>query len=173
MRLARQFFAPLIVAILTLAGTAGVSPSSPTVFGDLSSYSAADYPPGRAVIGSWDDVESTSGAEPSQAWNCTAYASDPSKVRLQIRGEGSQFCSGVGWSPQKVRVQIQRQRWWGWQTVSSSESGYQYNDFITRAPAYNCFETGTYAYRIVTTGWVQGGARSVSAQSMNYLRTTC
>ena len=40
-------------------------------------------------------------------------------------------------------------------------------------PQYYCKGKGTETYRIVTTGWAQGGQYGQSVQSLNYLRVTC
>ena len=55
------------------------------------------------------------------------------------------------------RVELQRHRWHGWQTLSSRN--YQRGEHIATL-AYNCGGQGTYTYRLVYTWWPPGQKRS-------------
>jgi len=88
-------------------------------------------------------------------------------------GDGSQICSGVGFAPEKIRTQIQRHRWWGWETVKTDSTGWSSSNIRTLLPAYDCSDDGTFTYRLVTTGWAQNGAYSQDVQSANDVRFTC
>lgn len=108
------------------------------------------------------------------SWVCTVYASDPRRSDVFIEGDGSQFCSGSGYAATKITVKVQRHRWYGWQTMRSQSTGWSSSGFIELVDvAYDCSGDGTYTYRIVTTGYANGGLYSQSVQSLNYLRVSC
>jgi hypothetical protein len=107
------------------------------------------------------------------AWSCTVYASDPRRSYYDVEGEGFQSCFATGWSPQRLAISIQRQRWYGWQTMDTEYIPYTTGNWSDRTIWYNCYNTGTWTYRVVVTGYAQGGRSGKSVQSENYLRTTC
>lgn len=90
------------------------------------------------------------------------------------RVDGSQFCSGSGYAATKITVKVQRHRWYRWQTMRSQSTGWSSSGFIELVDVgYDCSGDGTYTYRIVTTGYANGGLYSQSVQSLNYLRVSC
>lgn len=130
---------------------------------------ATDLPTAEASYGGGG-----AGTRAAATWNCTAYASDPSKFANTIDGEGFQSCSGVGWSPQRITVVIQRYAYFGfWNNRATIDSGYAYVNFIQRDRIYDCSGTGSQLYRVVTGGFAAGGSASIAVQSLNYLRVTC
>jgi hypothetical protein len=128
-------------------------------------------PIGKATFG--QNTASASDSKTAAPWVCTVYASDIWKDGEWAEGEGSQFCSGSGYSPMMIRTQIQRDRWWGWETVKTDTSSWSSGYMVTLLPGYDCDGDGTFTYRLVTTGWAQGGAYSRDVQSLNYVRFTC
>ena len=142
---------------------------TPTV--SLVPATSMDMPTGNATFG--PEVASTSDSRTAASWVCTVYASDIWKSGEWAEGEGSQFCSGAGYSPIMIRTQIQRDRWWGWETVKTDTSSWTSGYMITLLPGYDCDGDGTFTYRLVTTGWAAGGAYSQNVQSLNYVRFSC
>lgn len=132
---------------------------------------ATDMPIGKATFG--PNAAPASDSKTAARWVCTVYASDIWKDGEWAEGEGSQFCSGSGYSPMMIRTQIQRHRWWGWETVKTDTSSWSSGYMVTLLPGYDCDGDGTFTYRLVTTGWAQGGAYSQNVQSLNYVRFTC
>ncbi len=132
---------------------------------------ATDMPIGKATFG--PNTASASDSKAAARWVCTVYASDIWKDGEWAEGEGSQFCSGSGYTPHMIRTQIQRHRWWGWETVKTDTSSWTSGYMVTLLPGYDCDGDGTFTYRLVTTGWAQGGAYSQDVQSLNYVRFTC
>lgn len=72
-----------------------------------------------------------------------------------------------------IRTQIQRQRWWGWETVKTDTSSWTSYRWLQLEPGYDCSDDGTYTYRLVTTGWAANGRYSQNVQSLNYVRFEC
>ncbi|MFF5225312.1 hypothetical protein [Dactylosporangium sp. NPDC000521] len=142
---------------------------APTV--SIVPATATDMPKGKTAFG--PDAASPSGSIVAADWVCTVYASDIWQSGDWAEGEGSQWCSGSGWGPQMIRTQIQRERWWGWETVKTDTSSWTTAYFLTLLPGYDCDGDGTYTYRLVTTGWAAGGSRSQDVQSLNYVRFSC
>lgn len=128
---------------------------------------STDMPTGKATFGS--DTAAAADAR----WVCTVYASDIWRDGDWAEGEGSQFCSGVGYSPIMIRTQIQRSRWFGWETLKVDTSSWHNGYMITLLPGYDCDGDGNHEYRLVTTGWAEGGRYSQDVQSLNYVRFTC
>lgn len=93
-------------------------------------------------------------ASPAAAEGCT-----PSNVQLgvtkpgsEIKGYGGFFnCSG---SPYAT-LEIQRHRWYGWQTVKSYSGNFGANSYGNIY--YNCGNTGTYTYRTTMWGYLYSG----------------
>lgn len=161
-------FALLSLVLLASAASAATPSRSSGPVSPPAGAPDNDQPKGQADY-------SGAGAEQRAAapWNCTVVTDDPHKFANTIDGEASQFCSGVGWAPQRIVVSIQRLRWYGWQTVASRDSGDVWVDFVSRDLLYDCGGTGTYTYRVVGTGYAAGGTRSLSVQSQNTLRVAC
>jgi hypothetical protein len=132
---------------------------------------ATDMPVGKATFGPGAGSASISNATAS--WVCTVYASDIWQDGDWAEGEGSQFCSGTGYSPQMIRTQIQRSRWFGWETLKIDTSSWTSGYMVTLLPGYDCSDDGNHEYRLVTTGWAEGGLYSGEVQSLNYVRFTC
>jgi hypothetical protein len=132
---------------------------------------ATDMPKGKAAFG--PNAASANGSKALASWVCTVYASDIWKSGEWAEGEGSQFCSGAGYSPMMIRTQIQRSRWYGWETVKTDTSSWASGYMVTLLPGYDCDDDGTFTYRLVTTGWAQGGAYAQDVQSLNYVRFSC
>ncbi|MBI3430254.1 MAG: hypothetical protein HY050_09435 [Actinobacteria bacterium] len=119
-------------------------------------------------------VNASAAITPSAAWVCTVYASDPGRFANTIDGEGFQTCSGTGWSPQRVRVTLQRYLGLGfWSNLTIVDSGYVYVNAVDRNFIYDCSNLGTQTYRVITDGYAVGGAYHASVQSLNYLTVTC
>lgn len=130
-----------------------------------------DLPVGQSSYGADSSSEAQFGV---QAWSCTIYASDPRKMATpDIVGEGFQSCFDSGWAPQRIRVSIQRKRWYGWQTMDEAYTNWSYNNWVDLTNYYYCRNVGTWTYRVVTTGWAAGGSASKSVQSEHYLRAYC
>lgn len=133
-----------------------------------------DLPLSGYRLSSSAGVNASSTVTPLAAWVCTVYASDPTKFANTIEGEGFQSCSGTGWSPQRVRVTLQRYLGLGfWNNLTIVDSGYVYVNFVQRDFIYNCSGLGTQTYRVITDGYAAGGAYGASVQSANYLTVTC
>lgn len=99
--------------------------------------------------------------------------SDPIRSYYDIQGEGDQICSGTGWSPQRLAISIQRQRWYGWQTLDTEYTAYTSSYWVSDVMWYDCYNSGTWTYRVIVTGYAAGGRYGKTVQSANYLRTTC
>lgn len=173
MKLVRTTFARGVtsLALLIPAPSSGAAPAPETKTPSPSVQTVAafdtDLPKGKAT------TEPT-GQSAAAAWVCTVYSSDPRKSGIFVEGDGSQFCSGAEFAATKITVKVQRSRWYGWQTMrtqSTSWSSAAFQELID--VAYDCSGDGTYTYRIVTTGYANGGAYSQSVQSLNYLRVSC
>jgi hypothetical protein len=82
-----------------------------------------------------------------------------------IRGSGSFSKCTVFWH---ITVQLQRERWYGWQTLSSKSlwtSG-------SVGVSWNCAGSGTYTYRTLVNAYHRDGRRSAYKIS-NHLRVAC
>lgn len=177
----RARFAILALGV-TLGLIFGVSPAALAEEGPASTPTAPRF---ELVPAFADDLPisegsygpsgtTTSTASTAGSWVCTVYASDPSKFANTIDGEGFQSCSGVGWSPQRITVTIQRYCCFGfWNNRASIDSGYVYVNFVQRDRIYDCTGTGSQLYRVVTGGYAAGGSAFQPVQSANYLRATC
>jgi hypothetical protein len=150
-------------------GKQGVVAKAPTV--SIVPATATDMPIGKTTFG--PSGVSAGGFNAAATWVCTVYADDIWKSGEWAEGEGSQWCSGAGYGPQMIRTQIQRGRWWGWETVKTDTSSWTSAYFLTLLPGYDCDGDGTYTYRLVTTGWAAGGRYSQDVQSLNYVRFSC
>ncbi|MFF3671880.1 hypothetical protein [Microtetraspora malaysiensis] len=147
-------------------------------------YAESQAEPTVELIPAFSDDLPLSGAQHGPAaaasevaaapWACTVYASDPSKFANTIGFEDFQSCTGTGWSPQRVKVTLQRYLGAGlWQNKKVVDSGNAYIDFLQRDGIYDCSGTGNEEYRVVTDGYAVNGAYHKSVQSLNYLRVTC
>ena len=134
---------------------------------------ATDMPIGKATYAPTAAAAADQSASAAASWVCTVYADDIWQSGDWAEGDGSQICSGVGFAPEKIRTQIQRHRWWGWETVKTDSTGWSSSNIRTLLPAYDCSDDGTFTYRLVTTGWAQNGAYSQDVQSANDVRFTC
>lgn len=119
---------------------------------------------------------SSASRSPAQGlrYLCSGQAQPPVGQSGIVRANGFQSCTNGGdWRPQRVVVQIQRLRWFGWQTVATEDSGYVLDPFVERTAFYKCLGTGRYTYRTLATGYVANGAgRSgplASAITLDYL----
>ncbi|WP_167582690.1 hypothetical protein [Kineococcus rubinsiae] len=178
--------AAALAAVVTLLPTAAAHAASPvpsattapTPTTTIVPATSTDLPKGHAnytTQGSGQAVAPASLAQAAAAsWVCTVYASDPRKAGIFIDGDGSQFCSGAGYAPQRFTVSVQRSRWYGWQGMHSQSSSWSSSSFSELyGVGYDCSGDGTYTYRIVTTGKAAGGTSTGSVQSLNYLRVSC
>lgn len=74
----------------------------------------------------------------------------------------------------RFEVLVQRERWYGWQTVHAQWTPWGSSAFRELVDvAYDCSGDGTYTYRMVSTGEAAGGTSTGSTQSLNYLRKSC
>jgi hypothetical protein len=69
-----------------------------------------------------------------------------------------------------ANLELQRHRWWGWQTLKSWSGTMNPGQTYT-LPGYNCSGNGTYTYRTIMTGRNNGG--SPTFKESGHLRTTC
>ena len=181
--------AQITVTLALAVATGGILATGPALAQDSGGRAGAADRPSTAVttqsIPAYDRdlpvgksaLQRSSAASPAAAlaaaWVCTVYASDPWKSGSEIEGDGWQSCSGAGYAPSHIKVSIQRSRWYGWQTMWSYTSPWTSADWDSATVWYDCSGDGTYTYRVVTTGWAQGGQYSQSVQSLNYLRVSC
>ncbi len=168
-----------LLAFLVPVPASGASPvtkagTNPVAVTTVAAFDP-DLPMGQAgVTQSKKPSPERATSVAAAAWVCTVYSSDPRKSGIFVEGDGSQFCSGAGFAATKITVQVQRSRWYGWQTMRTQSTSWSSASFQELVDvAYDCSGDGTYTYRIVTTGYANGGAYSQSAQSLNYLRVSC
>ncbi len=175
-----RLFAVVALALLpvtTIAAPAAAQasvpgPSQPTV--TLVPAFSADLPLSGTSYGPTTQPGARAGALSAASWVCSIYASDPTKFANTIEGEGWQSCTGSGWSPQRLKVTLQKYKAFGfWNNLTSRDSGYVYINFVDRNFIYDCSGLGTQTYRVVTDGWAAGGAYHAAVQSLNYLRVSC
>ena len=164
-------FVPVLVvghpasAAATSTDTKPVATLIPAFSSDLP-LSGASYRPAPSA-----DVRSTAALA---SWVCSIYASDPSKFANTIEGEGWQSCTGSGWSPQRLKVTLQKYKGLGfWNNLTVRDSGNAYVNFVHRDFIYDCSGLGTQTYRVVTDGYAVGGLYHKAVQSLNYLRVSC
>jgi hypothetical protein len=74
---------------------------------------------------------------------------------------------------QRLAISIQRQRWYGWQTLDTEYTAYTSSYWVSDVMWYDCYNSGTWTYRVIVTGYAAGGRYGKTVQSANYLRTTC
>ncbi len=91
----------------------------------------------------------------------------------EVWGDGDQVCSGSGYTPTKVNISIQKRfALVTWQTLSTWSSGWENEADIYGEAAEKC-QSGTITYRIVTTGYAEGGNAEGQDKSLNYLQVKC
>lgn len=185
--------------VLSLSGMAGVSASRTIVTGAHSGGSCfkmsravrgqravkkvKNVPtrcPPRSVYRQWNHVTYSGNLASKQAprasWNCTVYAGDPtwSDKGYVVSGEGAQFCSGVGWAKQRVRVALETYEGLGvWQIRVRDGTAFSNADSSDYTVYWDCAGSGTQTYRTVVDGYAQSGGASQSVQSENDPRLTC
>jgi hypothetical protein len=95
---------------------------------------------------------------------CSTHANKMWKSGSTITVVGSQRCDAwLGIDPVKLTVSIKRSRWYGWETMSSTNTGYRTPSFYSEiSTAYDCGGTGTHTFRGVADGWAWPGIGSVS-----------
>jgi hypothetical protein len=165
----------------------GVGVLSRSSSGAIDQDSADDPASGATVASTDSDVQviiARAGvqvaAQVAASWYCSVYADDPRHALDDqgyqiIEGYGFQSCTGVGWQLQRYKIQVQQYRGWGhWATKTSWPSEWTNTSFVSRTQWWRCASgTGKQTYRIVSTGWAEGGRYGLSVQSENYLRVTC
>lgn len=97
-------------------------------------------------------------ARPAVDYVCTLGSSigwsDPGYV---VEASGSQFCSGSGYQPQRVRVAVQ---WylglglWSNRARDGSSFANGHTDYVAWNTYYDCAGTGTHTYRAAVDGYV-------------------
>lgn len=88
--------------------------------------------------------------------------------------KGSRAAPVLGRAPQRITVALQRYCCAGfWNNRAFIDSGYVYVDFVQRDRIYDCSDTGSQLYRVVTGGYAAGGSAFQAVQSENNLRVTC
>jgi hypothetical protein len=115
----------------------------------------------------------SASVSPHADWVCTVYASDPWNSGDEVEGDGWQTCSGAGYAPARVAIKIQRSRWYGWETMYTYISDWTSANHDEATVWYDCSGEGIHDYRIVTTGYAQGGSYYQDVQSENYLHMNC
>jgi hypothetical protein len=58
-------------------------------------------------------------------------------------------------------------------SLATEYTAYSSSYWVDDVMWYDCYNTGTWTYRVIVTGYAAGGAYSKTVQSANYLRTTC
>lgn len=178
LRLRASAFAVVAMSVLipvpASAAEPADSPARPSSVELVPAWSK-DLPAGEAQMeGATNVPVQRAITQAAPAWVCTVYSSDPRKSGVFVEGDGSQFCSGTGYAATKITVRLQRSRWYGWQTMRTESTSWGSARFLELVDvAYDCSGDGTYTYRMVTTGYANGGAYSQSVQSLNYLRVRC
>lgn len=121
-------------------------------------------------------VSAPAGAQPPGVkWICTGHSQPPIAESGILRANAFQSCTGgPGWRMQRLVVEIQRSRWFGWQTMQRYDSGNLNDAFVERTVLYKCAGTGRQTYRTLATGYTSNGAhRSAPVPSPSTLTVTC
>ena len=78
-------------------------------------------------------VESMPGPPDAVAFQCSGHAMSPVGEGVIIRANAFSSCTGgPDWRPQRIVIEIQRGRWYGFQTVAAEDSGYTQEGFLER-----------------------------------------
>jgi hypothetical protein len=110
---------------------------------------------GATAIGAAMTAGVLIGPSPAFAAACNPSVSAPSKSGSTISGSVSRSGCGTG----AGTLNIQRSRWYGWETVSSKRvTG---NSSIS----YNCSGTGTHDFRVMYQDATVGGSTRVRSSS--------
>lgn len=176
----------LIGALLVSAAVATAAPASATAAApspkadavagpkvEVIPAWATDLPTGQATLA---PIHSSAfSAAAAAPWVCTVFAGNPwFNGSSSINASGSQTCSGSGWSPQMVKVTLQKYAGFGiWNNVVSSSSGWTTSNPVSRKLSYACRGTGSEEYRVVTDGYAEYGGWGASVQSQSYVRIYC
>jgi hypothetical protein len=161
-----------VAAPATAASTESTpAPSSAPVI-KLVPATDNDLPKGHVTIGPSVSGGATSATvTPDASWVCSIFASDPADYGVDVAGTGWQSCTGSGYQPQRVIVQVQKEvALFFWENAGSASTGWSNSDW-EEDTAYATCSSGTY--RIVTTGYADAGAYNSEVQSLNYLSVTC
>jgi hypothetical protein len=161
-----------VLAVADPAGAASTSTGTKPVVNLIPAFST-DLPLSGASLRPAPSADVNSAAALA-SWVCSIYASDPSKFANTIEGEGWQSCTGSGWSPQRLKVTLQKYKGLGfWNNLTVRDSGNAYVNFVHGDFIYDCSGLGTQTYRVVTDGYAVGGLYHKAVQSLNYLRVSC
>jgi hypothetical protein len=83
-------------------------------------------------------------------FGCSTHADSLVKAGSTITAEGSQSCDGIssGFTWRKLVVSVRRSRFFGWETMAASNSGWTTPSFYKVVSAtHNCAGTGTHTFR--------------------------
>jgi hypothetical protein len=133
-----------------------------------------DLPLAGNQISSGTSSSASTATASATYWICTDYAGTPNVSYGAVYGEGHQSCSGSGWTPQEIRVTIQRYLGLGyWASLATTDSGPVFSYYIDEIALYNCSRLGTQTYRTVLDAYVANGTYHQASESGTYLRATC
>jgi hypothetical protein len=121
-------------------------------------------PAARADTGSSRSLDQQAAPQAAEA-ACVFNVGYTIKQGTVIRGSGSFSKCTVFWH---INVQLQRERWYGWQKLSEKSlwtSG-------SVGVSWNCAGTGTYTYRTLVQAYHRDGRRS-GYKISNRLRVGC
>lgn len=108
---------------------------------------------------------------------CTTSDQGLTKSGTILTASGSQHCSFPlsGLSPRRVVVGVQRDRWFGWETMGTSNSGWNTPSFYSgvMSATYNCAGTGIHTFRSLTSGQELLGFYNPVFESITQFRTAC
>ena len=131
------------------------------------------YGPGTSLAAAKKNGVSQINATAAAPWVCTVFASDPYKNSIgEIAGDGWQSCAGAGYAPQRITLSIQKNELGVvWKSEYTYKTGSTSSDWMEASAYTKCGSTGKY--RIVTTGYAEGGAYLQSVQSLNDEQIKC
>jgi hypothetical protein len=121
--------------------------------------------PAAANAASNRDTQAATQQAAQAAAACEFHVGYTIKQGTVIRGSGSYTRCTVFW---RIRVQLQRERWYGWQALSTkwrSTSG-------SVGVSWNCAGAGTYTYRTIVHAYHRDG-RVSGYKISNRLRVAC
>ncbi|MEU4158773.1 hypothetical protein [Actinoplanes sp. NPDC026670] len=110
---------------------------------------------GAVIIGAAMTAGALTVASPALAAECNPSVSAPSKSGSTISGSVSRPNCGTG----SGSLNIQRSRWFGWETVATKK--------VTGSSSisYNCAGTGTHEFRVMYQDASGGGVTRVRTSS--------
>lgn len=122
-----------------------------------------------------DPPHSAAAVKAAVDFQCSGHAMPPIGESFIVRANAFQSCEGgPGWRMQRLVIEIQRNRWYGWQTVQTEDSGYVNDPYVERTALYKCLGTGDFNYRTQATGYVANGTyKGAPVLSLGTTRVVC